>query len=165
GHFQNQKPATYTPPMRSKCPVSPPAIPHRIFLAPSFTFSHRFQYIGCQILLCGRINLFFLYSDDAVNYKICIPAPWQFAEILPVMQLNDLAAGNHQTLGDLFVFNREIELIRLQSSRLIGTKTGLYQLSLVGFEYYPFVDEIVQLSRFHAGAKDIVVADINEYCQ
>jgi hypothetical protein len=67
-------------------------------------------------------------------------------------------------LGYTLIFNRELELVRLNSRRgVLGVIAGLNHLAFVGLEDEPFLLEVVEVAGIDACAVDEEEAEEDEH--
>ena len=71
----------------------------------------------------------------------------------------------HQFPRKRRVFDRELEFVGLDRSRLLGADAGLDEFAFVRLEKDSLVDDIVQLTALDPFAEDEEEAEIEEYGQ
>ena len=123
-----------------------------------------FSHFGPIFLLCS--SPLFLHCgvnrNDTIDDILGETSPRQCAEILRIVQLNGVAAIEHQLACNLLVLDRELELVRLNRTCRLGADTRLNQLTLVGLEQHALMYNVVQLTTLDALAEGVVEAHVAE---
>jgi hypothetical protein len=84
------------------------------------------------------------------------------------VELDVLAAAEHQGVGDFLAHDGEVELVGLQavgagfSARILALETGLDQAPLIGLPDPALIDDLVQLAGLDALAEHEVELEIHE---
>ena len=117
---------------------------------------------------CLKIIYILSYSNDAIDYKFADATPYEWVEVLFVVEFDLLAWAVHKRVGYGFVGNRELELVALDAwGYAVGCLTfepRLDEFAFVGFEDIALVDHIVELASFDAFAKHEEVLEIDDTC-
>ena len=105
------------------------------------------------------------YSNDAIDYEFADATPYEWVEVLLVVEFDLLAWAAHKRVGYGFVGNWELEFVALDAwGYAIGSltfETSLNQFAFVSFEDIAFVDHIVELASLDAFAKHEEVLEID----
>ena len=108
------------------------------------------------------------YSNDAIDYKFADATPYEWIEVLFVVEFDLLAWAAHKRVGNGFVGNWELKLVALDAwGHAIGSVTFeacLDEFAFVGFLYITLVAHIVELASLDAFAKHKEVLEIDDTC-
>ena len=117
---------------------------------------------------CLKIIYILSYSNDAIDYEFADATPYEWVEVLFVVEFDLLAWAAHKRVGNGFVGNWELELIALDAwGYAIGCLTfesSLDEFAFVGFEDIALVDHIVEFASFDAFAKHEEVLEVDDTC-
>ena len=84
------------------------------------------------------------------------------------MKLHSLSSTSHERVSDCFVCNREIELVRLDHSRIAAftfAETSLDSPSFICLEYISLLHDKVQFSSLYTFSEYEIELEENECCQ
>ena len=108
------------------------------------------------------------YCNDAIDYEFADATPYEWVEILFVVEFDLLTWAAHERVGYGFVGNWELKLIALDAwGNAIGClpfETNLDEFAFVGFEDIALVDHVVEFASFDAFAKHEEVLEIDDTC-
>ena len=92
-------------------------------------------------------------------------APGEHAVVFLVMELDVLAAAEHQRIGHALADDGEVELVGLQAAAVLAAalEAGLDEAAFVGLPDPALIDDLVQLAGLDALAEHKVELEIHEH--
>src|SRR5690349_16145567 len=68
------------------------------------------------VVISGNLPVYYFRTDDFINYKNAVSAPWDSPFILFIMQVKIITTAIHQYIGNAVVCNGKLKFIRLNTA-------------------------------------------------